>query len=521
MCIYVIEVFDHRRASSRATLWVAAFTASYAAFFAAPAWADDGDATPTTSAAEPAAAAAIEFDTSLIEAEAGEKAEAALVAVMAATTDDEDAAVEATEGDEAAAQAPSPTEQEPESETDPASTAASEPDTTSDSPDTATDSTASATVGAGAAPTVPSAPSTTPAAGTTNVNVSVRIGSAGDNGSVSQTAIGVTPSSKPSSAAPTTTRAASPSAAGSAARASADSTASPWYWEWNCRDLPLIPVVSPTDSAGESFPKSWTWVWNCDGYSEQYHVETQDQYRPSNVNVSIRLSSPGDNGPVTQTAIAISAGASPVSLPTIALPTVTVTTPAITVTTPSVGIEIPSIVVASPTEVLTVQPAAGAPAEWAIDVALRERERTGAEHLPHGSDPDVARPHAPRLDRFGAERRGPPSPYAASGTLGAVTASPGAADRGAATATQHEPRKAKPAPRWTPTEDASGSSAPASPLSGTSASAAGAGGSPGGSLPIFLALPFIAAVLDLARRVALERATWPSGHRRRVPDTPG
>jgi hypothetical protein len=58
-------------------------------------------------------------------------------------------------------------------------------------------------------------------------------------------------------------------------------------------------------------------------------------------------------------------------------------------------------------------------------------------------------------------------------------------------------------------------------VSGTSVSAAGTGGSPGGGLPIFLALPFIAAMLDLARRVALERATWPSGHRRRVPDTPG
>ena len=473
-------MFDHRRASSRATLWVAAFTASYAAFFAAPAWADDGDATPTASAAEPAAA--IEFDTSLIEheAEAGEKAEAALVAVVAATADDDDAAVEATEGDEAAAQAPSPTEQEPESETDPAATGASEPDTTPDSPDTATDSTASATVGAGAAPTAPSAPSTTPATGTTNVNVSVRIGSAGDNGSVSQTAIGVTPSSKPSSAAPTTTQAASPSAAGSAARASGNSTASPWYWEWNCRDLPLIPVVSPTDSAGESFPKSWTWIWNCGGYSEQYHVEPQDQYRPSNVNVSIRLSSPGDNGPVTQTTVAISAGGASVSLPTIEFPTVTLTTPAITVTAPAVGIKIPSIVVEAPTEVLTAQPAAGAPAEWPIDVAL------GNVSASAPSTSLTARPRrriAPtprgwirlRRRRAAAQPRRTPLPaYSAR--------SPPA--RARRTEAQHpargtSQRKAKPAPRWTPTRMPPESKLPASPLSGTSASAAGAGGSPG------------------------------------------
>ena len=46
-------------------------------------------------------------------------------------------------------------------------------------------------------------------------------------------------------------------------------------------------------------------------------------------------------------------------------------------------------------------------------------------------------------------------------------------------------------------------------------------GDPGGGLPIYLALPFLAAMLDLARRVALQRATWPSGHPWRIPDTPG
>jgi hypothetical protein len=54
-----------------------------------------------------------------------------------------------------------------------------------------------------------------------------------------------------------------------------------------------------------------------------------------------------------------------------------------------------------------------------------------------------------------------------------------------------------------------------------SAAAVGGGGSSGGGLPFLLALPFVAALLDLARRVALDRATWPSGHRRRDPDPPG
>jgi hypothetical protein len=69
--------------------------------------------------------------------------------------------------------------------------------------------------------------------------------------------------------------------------------------------------------------------------------------------------------------------------------------------------------------------------------------------------------------------------------------------------------------------------APARPsvisVSGVSAAAAsgGSGGSSGSGLPLLLTLPFVAALLDLARRVALEHATWPPGHRRRVPDRPG
>ena len=520
--MYVIEMLDYRCASPRVALWVVAFMAGCAAFLPAPAWADDGDAAPSASTAESATATGP--DTSLVDqaveaAEAAETAVEAVEAVVAATTGGEDAAVEATEGAETAVQASDPTEPQPEIETDPASTGASEPDTTADSPDTTTDSAASTTVGDGAARTAPSAPSTTPAAGTINVNVIVRIGSAGDNGSVSQTATSVAPSSKPSSAAPTTTQAARPAAAGSPTAASGEPAASPWYWEWNCRDLPLVPVVSPTGSTGESFPSSWTWIWNCGGNSDQYQPETDDQYRASNTNVSIRLSSPGDNGPVTQTTIAISAGASSVSLPTIELPTMTVTTPAITVTTPSVGITIPSIVVETPTETLTAQLAPGASAEWPVDVA-HGNDSAPAPSASLTADPIAISPTPGDVISFGAERRRP-APHAAHGILGAVAASPGAAARGASTATRHDQRKAKPAPRWTPTEDASQSKAPASPPTSASASAAGAGGSPGGGLPIFLALPFIAAVLDLARRVALERATWPSGHRGRIPDTPG
>jgi hypothetical protein len=79
--------------------------------------------------------------------------------------------------------------------------------------------------------------------------------------------------------------------------------------------------------------------------------------------------------------------------------------------------------------------------------------------------------------------------------------------------------RGKAAPRWrtaAPTMPA-----PAQAPAGASAAAAGGGGSSGGGLPFLLALPFVAAMLDLARRVALERVATPSGHRSRMPETPG
>jgi hypothetical protein len=80
-------------------------------------------------------------------------------------------------------------------------------------------------------------------------------------------------------------------------------------------------------------------------------------------------------------------------------------------------------------------------------------------------------------------------------------------------------RRAKPAPRWrTPVPT---SPAPQSAPIGASAAASTGGASSGGGLPVFLALPFLVALLDLARRVALERAASPSEHRSRMPDTPG
>ena len=85
--------------------------------------------------------------------------------------------------------------------------------------------------------------------------------------------------------------------------------------------------------------------------------------------------------------------------------------------------------------------------------------------------------------------------------------------------TSEATQRAKPVTRWR-------TRAPSSPLPetaplGASAAPSAGGGSSSGGLPIFLALPFLVAVLDLARRVAIERIATPSGHRSRIPDTPG
>ena len=108
------------------------------------------------------------------------------------------------------------------------------------------------------------------------------------------------------------------------------------------------------------------------------------------------------------------------------------------------------------------------------------------------------------------------SPAPTSAVDAAWRESPAAASGGR----QAPARPPEASPRSRPTQTPA--KAPVISVSGVSAAAAsGAGGSSGSGLPLLLALPFVAALLDLARRVALEHATWPSGHRRRVPERPG
>ena len=147
------------------------------------------------------------------------------------------------------------------------------------------------------------------AAGTINVNVIGRIGSAGDNGSVSRPR----PASRRARSRPRRHRRRPGGAPGG-------------RWVADGRERGAVIPLRGTGSGTAAIFRSFQWYHRpvlrenrfrahgrgsgTAGNSDQYHVETEDQYRPSNTNVSIRLSSPGDNGPVTQTTIAISAGAS-------------------------------------------------------------------------------------------------------------------------------------------------------------------------------------------------------------------
>jgi hypothetical protein len=114
-------------------------------------------------------------------------------------------------------------------------------------------------------------------------------------------------------------------------------TASPaeewtWDWTWDCGPGTAPPAVSG-DVPAKNW--NWNWDWNC-GTSEnsesindaQYHPVIT-QYHPVNVNVSIRIGSPGDDGPVSQTNVLVLVAAEPLARVAVsaAMPLTTVADP--------------------------------------------------------------------------------------------------------------------------------------------------------------------------------------------------
>ena len=246
------------------------------------------------------------------------------------------------------------------------------------------------------------------------------------------------------------------------------------------------------------------------------------------MNVSVRVGSPGDNGDVRQSNVAVavslgggygvsaaaqSAGDSAFDSPVagIALPPL----PALVVVSP--------VAVLSPVAAFVPEAAQGiAAVDEALDLLVPWLEPSRSLPLPAATvgalvrEPTL-RAASPTIGLRGelVETRpalgptGLPAPALRAPTVETQAAAP----------QSQAAKSAKRASRWqVPTNTGP---APKRAPSGTSVSAAGAAGSSSGSLPIFLALPFLAALLDLARRVALERFATPSEHRSHIPDTPG
>lgn len=157
-----------------------------------------------------------------------------------------------------------------------------------------------------------------------NVNVSVRIDSAGDDGAVTQVNVAVDdappqyqpeqpqyqPVVPPTGAPERRERAVSPLPD----EPPADPDAGwDWTWNWSCGDAPVGDIAIPFGIDTREW--NWNWNWNCgddeagsanntDESLSGYHAPVA-QYRPVNINVSIRIASPGDNGPVVQANVAV------------------------------------------------------------------------------------------------------------------------------------------------------------------------------------------------------------------------
>jgi hypothetical protein len=162
----------------------------------------------------------------------------------------------------------------------------------------------------------------------TNINVSVRVNSPGDNGSVEQAntaaAAGEAPATEtaaqyrpdvpqyqapiPDSATPT----AEPAPQTPSAEPAQTTDGWTWNWEWNCGDA-MPDIAVPPEVGTQNW--TWNWDWDCgapDPIPENTAEEKPPQYRPGvtqyrpiNINISIRINSPGNDGPVSQTNIAV------------------------------------------------------------------------------------------------------------------------------------------------------------------------------------------------------------------------
>ena len=419
----------------------------------------------------------------------------------------------------------------PESAETRVDTTAQSADTTSDTPATAPESapreeprssTSSPTVAAQVLPT--------------NVNVSVRVASPGDNGAVTQ--MNVTTASSPAPVVAATTSSQTPadrpapvetgrsttavSPAGSPTISSPQGSEGTWTWDWDCLSLPTMTGMSSQGSTGGITPSNWIWNWNCGTNTTQYHNADTEQYRPINVNVGIRISSPGNDGPVSQANVVVAIGVgAPATPPVFAPPTAPTESLPVVAPAPEGQPE------AAPSEAAPSAGDAGGVMDSELGIVVLEPADDFVDPS-HGAFRPGGLLSAIGPAGIGISRRVAPSVAGrtALGALPTVAIRPwstaGALRAGGgrqAHASSERTAVEKTKPRWTRSRGIRGSITPQS--SGTSVAPAGAGSSSSGGLPLVLALPFLAAVLDMARRRVLDRVATPSGHRSRVPDDPG
>ena len=513
-----------------ATCVVAAtLVSAAAATLPAEALADDG---PASVPSAPVTAPSLDTG-AVLAGEASAAVEGAIGDALGEATQATEQVAPADATSTAAPSVAAPVETVPAPETAPVQ-APAEPDTMPVSSDTAAGIATTATMAAPAGATaVQAAP--------TNVNVSVRIGSPGDNGPVTQvnvaaavtspaSATGAGTSSAPiaTTATPGTTSGAHASTPASQPTAASSSTAQDdpetWTWQWNCLSKPDLSVISPVGSTTGSLPKNWTWIWNCGENPAQYQNGTAAQYQPSNVNIAIRISSPGNDGPVSQANVAVAAHVGPLVVATPAGAAVVVPVPA------PLG-DIASDAVIPGLTSLPALVAAPEPVWLGGDMSVRSIVQLVDEavDLPYvlppllgtGTFRLVERRLLPGLRGVAVPMIGRLAPVGAFGeeTLSDVDAEARSADEhSTASGVSASRATKKPAPRWRAPLP---SPVPAQVTSGASFAPATGGSSSGGGIPVFLALPFLAAMLDLARRVTLDRVSLPSGHRSRVPEDPG
>jgi hypothetical protein len=411
-----------------------------------------------------------------------------------------------------------------------------------------------------------------------NLNVTIRIDSPGDDGAVTQSNTAATATQQvasPSGRAatkPAAQQSAQPSgttaASSTGASREAGSSASPdapgtWQWTWDCVSPPDVQPPVLRDPDGELVTWNWTWIWNCPSNMEtvssgtsQYQSatgnDTTSQYQPGNVNIAIRISSPGSNGPVNQSNVAIT-----VEVPTPASPSdgagggaavrVDVQVPGVAGALPSsassASFDAPLDAVAEALGEIEqmISSFGGSPLSEDVKALVAvpccdASTRLSIDWLPGGQCGDAGRgalrvPGAVRRELWAERcletqvgiapcRCLPPRPP--QGTSGGVSPTWAGSGATGGSSVRAEQSRASRLTRGKPTLNRPSQRVPTpTGVSGAALGAAPAGSSSGGPLPVSLLIPFVVGLLDLLRRVAVTKVTLPTGLSGGTFDPPG